>query len=190
MTLAVPPLDPMWRGKSIFYICLVAGLVLDLWSKNWAEATVMPAGYTPGMPTPVVPLIEGVFAWKWAVNHGAAFSMLSGNTLLLTVVGLFALGVMMLYVYRAQVTERLLLVGLGLVASGAIGNLWDRIRFGWVRDFMYFDFDLPGHESLPFIPQRYPVFNVADIAILAGAVLVVIASSRQAKAEAAAARAA
>ncbi len=175
----LPPLHPLWRGKLIFYIWTVAGLIADLGSKNWAEAAVRPDGYQPGNPTPVIPLIDGVFAWKWAVNHGAAFSMLSGNTLLLTLVGLFALGVMLLYVYRAEITERLLLVGLGLVASGAIGNLWDRIRFGWVRDFMYFDFALPGHDTLPFIPQRYPVFNVADIAILVGAVLVVIASSKK-----------
>ena len=180
----------LYRGKAAFYIVAIVGLALDLGSKVWAESALVPAGWQApdckaqlyGSETPVVPLIEGVFAWKWAANCGAAFSMFAGKALLLTLVGLAALSVLMLYVYRTDASEKGQFWGLGLVASGAVGNLWDRAVFGWVRDFCYFDFDLPGHLTFSWIPRRYPVFNVADIAILGGAVLLVVASYRSEKA--------
>ena len=80
-------------------------------------------------------------------------------------------------------------VGFALIVSGAIGNVWDRVTLGWVRDFIYFDFDLPFHEAVGFIPQRYPVFNVADITILAGAIMLIILSWRDDRRKAAEAKA-
>ncbi len=171
-------LHHLFVERRLFWIILVIGLVADLASKVWAHSAVMPEGWQLGDPTPTIPVIEGVFAWKWAANVGAAFSMLAGQTVLLSVIGIAALGGVFWYVHETEPTQTSLLVGLGLVGSGAIGNVYDRVRFGWVRDFLYFDFDLPWHESVSFIPQRYPVFNVADIAILAGVVLMLIALSR------------
>lgn len=164
--------------RRLFWILLVVGLIADLWSKAWAQGAVMPEGWELGHYTPSIPVIEGVFAWKWAANIGAAFSILSGQTTLLAVIGIAALIGVFWYVYQTPTDQRMLLVGLGLVGSGAIGNVADRIQFGWVRDFMYFDFDLPFHESVSFIPKRYPVFNVADIAILGGVILMLVALSR------------
>ncbi|MBT9558394.1 MAG: signal peptidase II [Myxococcales bacterium] len=174
----------LYQGKMLFYVVTLIGLVADLGTKVWAEGAVRPDGYDPmtSPGTPVISVIDGVLAWKWAVNFGAAFSFLSGQVLLLSVIGILALVALGFYLASARPDEKTMLVGLGLVASGAVGNIWDRINFGWVRDFIYFDFDLPGHTLTSWIPKRYPVFNVADIAILAGAVLIVIASSRQQKA--------
>lgn len=185
--MAAPSFDikRLFHTKAIFWIWLVVGLVADLGSKIWAESSIMPTGWQPGQTTPVIPVIEGVFAWKWAVNLGAAFSILHGQVALLATIGSLALIGMVFYVYKLDPSEKGLLVGLGLVASGAVGNVSDRIRFGWVRDFMYFDFDLPFHDSVGFIPQRYPVFNVADISILVGAVFLVVASYQHDKRKAA-----
>ena len=181
--MAAFKLDPkrFYVGKAIFWWFFIIGLVADLGSKAWAGAAVRPENWQLGMETPVIPVIEGVFAWKWAVNLGAAFSIFHGKVVFLAVVGAVALIAMFAYVYTVKAEERGMLIGLGLVASGAVGNVADRVTYGWVRDFLYFDFDLPFHETVSFIPQRYPVFNVADISILVGAVLLVVASYQQEK---------
>ena len=167
-------LPPHWR--KMFWIPLVVGLVLDLASKVWAEAAFQPTGWEPGVPTPVHPVINGVLAWKWAGNTGAAFSMLDGRVALLAIVAIAALCGLVYWVYKTPEDDRFTQLALGLIASGAVGNLWDRLMLGYVRDFIYFDFDLPFHQSVTFIPQRYPVFNVADIAILGGAILMLWAT--------------
>ncbi len=161
-----------------FWICFVAGLIADLGSKVWADGAVRPQGWEVGDPTAAIPVIEGVLAWKWAVNIGAAFSIFAGQVFMLAAVGLIALGAIGYFVHSTEPRHKLFHASLGLIASGAVGNIYDRLSFGWVRDFIYFDFDLPFHDSIGFIPQRYPVFNVADIAILAGVVLLFIASRK------------
>jgi len=172
--------------KKLFWYVLIVGLVLDIWSKVWAENAFKPEGWIVGDPTPTHAFIEGVLAWKWAGNLGAAFSMFSGQVVMLAVVGIFALGVVFFFVSQCPANDRTQLVSLGLIGSGAFGNIYDRIRFGWVRDFIYFDFDLPFYESVSFIPRRYPVFNVADIAILFGVITLVAVQWRLAKEEQAA----
>lgn len=177
-------LKSLVEDKRLFWAIALGGLVLDLGSKMWAEASFRPEGWTVGSPTPVHPFIEGVFAWKWAGNLGAAFSMFEGRVFMLAAIGLLALCAILWYVHKTEPGDKWMQVSLGLIASGAIGNIYDRIQLGWVRDFMYFDFDLPFHESVSFIPQRYPVFNVADIAILSGAILLIGLSVREARREA------
>ena len=171
-------LEEFVRQKRLFWIVFAIGLALDLGSKAWAQAELQPATWAPGMDTEVVPIISGVLALKWAGNLGAAFSMLAGKRSLLLGVGVLALGVILYFVRKATPKQRVLLASLGLVASGAIGNLFDRTAYGYVRDFLYFDFDLPFHASVSFIPQRYPVFNVADIAILFGAVMLIFSAPK------------
>ncbi len=165
--------------RRLFWGCLVFGLVVDLGSKAWAQAKFQPDGWSPGIATEVHPIIEGVIAWKWAGNIGAAFSMLAGKVTLLAVLGVVILAGLIWYVYQSDPRERLLAGTLGFIAAGAVGNVSDRIRFGYVRDMLYFDFDLPFHEAVSFIPRRYPVFNVADIWIVVGAILLVIVVQKQ-----------
>ncbi|MFT7621426.1 MAG: signal peptidase II [Myxococcota bacterium] len=162
------------KQHRLFWLTLFVGLVLDLGSKVWAEGNFQPEGWTVGDPTPVHSIIEGFLAWKWAGNLGAAFSMMAGKVVLLASLGIVILAGLIWYAHSLPPTDKLSAVTLGLIGSGAVGNLWDRITFGYVRDFIYFDFDLPFHEAVSFIPRRYPVFNVADIWIIVGAVLLVI----------------
>ncbi len=113
---------------------------------------------------------------------GAAFSILYGNPGLLAVIASVVLIVIFVYVYMAEPSRRVFLLALALVASGALGNLFDRITLGYVRDFVYFDFDLPFH-GFGFgsfrIPQRWPVWNVADMAILTGVGILLILSFKK-----------
>ena len=167
----------LFTEKTLFWAVLVLGLVSDIGTKMWAEASIMPEGWELGtrIPTPIHPFVEGVLAWKWAANIGAAFSIFSGQTVLLATIGLVALFGILWYAHQTPKSERAMLISLGLIASGAIGNVFDRVTRGYVRDFIFFDFELPFHETVSFIPKYYPVYNVADIWILAGAITLLFA---------------
>lgn len=101
----------------------------------------------------------------WHVrNTGAAFSLFEGGLLLFVVVTILALG-MVAYFHRAFVgRSRWLQVILGVVLGGALGNFIDRLRYGYVTDFL----------SVGIGDVRWPTFNVADSAVVCGIGLLVI----------------
>jgi signal peptidase II len=111
---------------------------------------------------PVLPFFDLVLVY----NKGAAFSFLAGaagwQTPLLIAVALVAIGLISVWLLR-QPDKPLLCSGLALVLGGAIGNLWDRIAYGQVADFLL----------LHAYGYSWPAFNLADSAISVGAVLLV-----------------
>ena len=101
------------------------------------------------------PIIEGFFNLVYVRNDGAAWNILSGHGIILILISVCVL--ILLFIYRRsflqeQLSHRILL---GLLVGGIAGNLVDRIRFGWVTDFLDFQFG----------SYHYPSFNVADSAI-------------------------
>ena len=97
---------------------------------------------------------EGFIRLTYVVNPGAAFGLFQGQSLFLTVGSFFGIGVLVLFYYRAPFPGPLLRLSLGLQLGGAIGNLLDRLRLGEVVDFV---------DVGP-----WPIFNVADSAIVVG----------------------
>ena len=107
-------------------------------------------------------LINGVFQFTHIKNTGASWGMFSGaRVVFVTLTFLFLIALVIWYM-KKRPTDRLLLSALSLITGGAVGNLIDRIISGQVTDF--FDFCL----------IHFPVFNVADIAITVGAILLFI----------------
>ncbi len=100
-------------------------------------------------------------------NTGISFGMLqSGSDLGPKLLIAFAVVVTAgLIVWMARVRTRLLAVALGLAVGGAIGNVVDRLRWGWVYDFLFVHLG-------PF--DWWPVFNIADAAIVAGFIGIVL----------------
>lgn len=88
-------------------------------------------------------------------NEGAAFGMLPGNVVLFIPVHVLVLIVITAYVWRRRPESAWVVAALGLVAGGAMGNLIDRVIFGWVTDFIQIPFD-------------FPIFNAADSAVVVG----------------------
>lgn len=134
-----------------------SAIALDQLTKLWARHSlpVTPSGR--GIP---VPVIDGFWDWILDFNTGSAFSMFSGGVgsrVLLSFVAVGALGVMLYLLRGAREDQRGLVVALGLMAGGAIGNLIDRIAAGRVTDFVLWHFG----ESF-----YWPVFNIADIALV------------------------
>ncbi|MDC1142502.1 signal peptidase II [Planctomycetota bacterium] len=159
----------MFTSKWIFWIALLGAVVLDLASKSWADANIRPE------PNKTFEVIEGVLGWRWAENLGAAFSIFHGQVGMLLTIATIVLLAVMFYALKADPKQKIFLLALGMVAGGAIGNIYDRALLGFVRDFIYFDFDLPWHgtrigtEGIGYtIPKRWPIFNIADMAIMGG----------------------
>jgi lipoprotein signal peptidase len=101
------------------------------------------------------------------VNHGALFGMGGGhkgraNGVFAAVSVAAALAILVWGMQRKTARERWLVVALGLILGGTVGNLYDRLVFGGVRDFLYFYY------------VEWPVFNVADCCLVAGAGLLLL----------------
>lgn len=110
-------------------------------------------------------IIKGFFNITSAHNYGAAFSILTGNTLLLILVSIITL--YYLYKYLKQTNK----LYKDLLFSGIIGNLIDRLFLGYVRDFL--DFKI--------INYNYPIFNISDIFICIGIILMIIEEVKEDK---------
>lgn len=109
-----------------------------------------------------IPLLNNIFHLTYVRNTGAAFSMLSGQRLFLILLPFLIIAAIIVYVIIKKPRNKLLLLSLSMIGAGGIGNLIDRIRFGYVIDF--FDFRL----------INFPVFNVADIFVTVGAAIFII----------------
>lgn len=101
------------------------------------------------------PVIKGIFHITYVLNPGAAFGMLEHQRWFFIVVALAAVLLGVFFYKRLQQESILIRSGAGLLLGGAVGNLADRIQSGLVVDFLDF--------------RVWPVFNIADIAICAGA---------------------
>lgn len=110
----------------------------------------------------LIQVIPGLFDFVYVKNTGAAFSILSNSTVILSIISvLFCIGVLIYWILKKP-SHVLMKLSLTLLFAGALGNAIDRIIRGFVVDFI----------STSFID--FPVFNVADIAITCGAVLLAI----------------
>jgi len=139
----------------------LAIIALDQWSKNWVVQHFN-LGET-------FVLISGLFHFTYIRNTGAAFGMLANldpaiRTPFFYIVPTLALSVIAWIYVRLTDEDKLLKCSLAFVVGGAIGNFIDRIRYGYVVDF--FDFHVRDNH--------FPAFNVADMAISFGVILMFI----------------
>lgn len=109
-------------------------------------------------------IISNFFNITYAHNEGAAFSMLSGQKYILIIISIFALILFYKYIDSFKNNKKNILA-FSLLLGGLIGNLYDRLIYGYVKDFL--DFRIFGYN--------YPVFNLADTFIFCGTVLLIIA---------------
>jgi len=105
-----------------------------------------------------LPLIKGIFHLTLIHNRGAAFGILKNQTPLFIFISLFAIILICLVLQNNKYKKHYFYnMSSAFILSGALGNLIDRLRFGYVIDFLDF--------------RIWPVFNVADSAITIGAIL-------------------
>jgi signal peptidase II len=183
------------RSPQLIVLCVVATVTLDaldLWSKSWAEGALSAprTGESPEVCAPDedgfiryqrarrpgIVIIEDVFELEYAENCGAAFGLLrDAPTVIRTAVfGVAAVAatIVLMFLFVRGRGGPWFAASVPLVVSGALGNLFDRIRYGYVVDFIHF------HWRDAF---EYPTFNVADITITIGVILLLIDGFRKEK---------
>lgn len=111
-----------------------------------------------------VTIIPGLFDFSKVYNRGAAWGMLSGQRVILVAVSALMLGFLWLNRKEFLRGGRIERIGVGLLAGGIIGNLIDRVKLGYVIDFLDFHWGT----------YTFPTFNVADSAICVGVALFVV----------------
>ena len=111
-------------------------------------------------------IIPGFLKFTYVENYGAAFGILKNKKVFFVIITLVIVILISLflikYYYKINILMRL---GLGLLLGGAIGNFIDRIRFGYVVDFI---------NVRLFNSYDFPVFNIADISIVCGTIIILI----------------
>lgn len=118
-------------------------------------------------------VIKNFFRITYLKNTGAAFSILSENRILLILITFVGLGLLYLFFIKNKKIEKHEGYCYGLLLGGIIGNLIDRISYGYVIDYLDFNFG----------SYNYPVFNFADICIVVSITLLVIFSFKEVKHE-------
>lgn len=141
----------------------LAALALDLCSK-WLVARRL-------APYESVAVIPGFFRLTHVRNPGAAFGLLAHQRWLFVAVGLVAIAAILYWAGRPAGRQGQAPYALGLLLGGAGGNLADRLRSGKVVDFL----DFSWHQ------WHYPVFNLADVAILTGVGLLILHLARESR---------
>ena len=111
-----------------------------------------------------ISIIDKFFNITYAHNYGGAWSIFNDNTLLITIISLIVIVLLIIYIIKNKINKKIELIGYSLVIGGGIGNLFDRIIYGYVIDFL--DFNIFGYD--------YPIFNLADTFIVIGIFLLII----------------
>lgn len=109
-------------------------------------------------------IIPNFFQLHYINNYGAAWNILDNKIPIIIGISLISLIIIYRYMYLIETNQRNN-IAFGLLVGGLVGNLIDRWLFGYVRDFL--DFQIFSYD--------YPVFNLADIAIVMGVILLIIA---------------
>lgn len=113
-------------------------------------------------------LIDNFFRITYVKNTGAAFSIFSNNTILVIIISVVVIGFLLFYIYKNKGNNKLENVSYAFILGGAIGNLIDRLVYGYVIDFL--DFEILSYNA--------PIFNLADTFIVIGVILFLINTLR------------
>ena len=147
--------------RPILFLIVALVILADRLTKNWIIHHIRP-GYD-------IPIIPGVFRLSHVLNTGAAFSLLENAPANAVRIGLIAFSIVAAIIvfallWRVGRSLTLTSVALALILGGALGNLYDRIRFHHVVDFL----------AVKIVHYNWPDFNVADSCIVIGACLLLL----------------
>lgn len=167
--LAAEPIPATWTERLITFVVMAIVLILDQSTKYLIETRLpLYEVYAP------IPAIEPFFRLFHVTNTGMSFGLFQQGGTILAIIAVVVSLAIVYFNHTLPGNERLLRIALGLQLGGVLGNLIDRLRQGHVTDFLDFG--------------PWPVFNVADTALVAGVILLgyvmLTEGRRQAKSEA------
>ena len=139
----------------MIYVVITLGLIaLDQVAKFIVRKFLIGAGS--------VSFVKYVMDFVYVENRGAAFGIMQDTRWFLVAITFVVLAALLIYVIKNKSKTPLFLIASSLIFAGGIGNLIDRIAFGYVTDFLHFLF------------IDFPCFNIADICVCVGGALMVI----------------
>jgi signal peptidase II len=153
------------RNRIAFWLPAVLGLAADLGSKHAVFQML------ETIESHRLPLLGRWLVFQIQRNHGGVFGILQGRGYIFVALSVVALGAVLWMLRNTKPGQVWMCAALGLVVAGALGNLYDRLAFGHVRDFIYVEI------------INYPAFNVADMCICTAAGMLVIEIFREAAEE-------
>ena len=142
------------------YIIAFIFFIIDLVSKQ-VIANIFKLGES-------IPVIKNFFYLTYVQNKGAAWSILEDHRILLLIIPVIALFLINKHMNKEELSKGEF-ISFGMIIGGIVGNLFDRLIFGYVIDFL--DFKIFGYD--------YPVFNLADSFIVVGIIILMIISIRK-----------
>ena len=145
------------RRKGSFWLVAIIGIILDQISKYLVVKNFIEVGNT-------FALWQNVFHLTYVINTGAAFSFFRGQVEVLRWISLIVSLILVIFIWYSPRLSLIEQFGYGFILAGAVGNGIDRFLFGYVVDFL--DFRL----------ISFPVFNLADVCINIGVLMLLIAS--------------
>ena len=194
-----PGARPAWTSPAawltLIVVCML-GTSLDLWSKDWAfkniaehpvqldrEEILADPEWKPPWHEGVEVLPFGLLDMDLVMNHGAVFGIGQRSRLVFVVFTIIAVvAATLIFAFWTHARSRWVHVGIGLILAGGIGNLYDRLAYGAVRDFLHLapDWNLPFDWRWPNgSAEIFPwVFNVADVLLLTGMAILILRSGR------------
>ncbi len=138
-------------------IVLILGIFLDRISKIWALNTL-----ASGRD---IVVIKDLFTFSYLENRGAAFGIFQNRLIFLSLITAIVILGVVYFIVKYKPTSKLLKISLSLIISGAIGNLIDRIYYKFVVDFIMLHY-----KDVYY----FPTFNVADMLVVIGTILLAI----------------
>jgi len=138
-------------------IVVFLGLLLDRLSKIWAISDL--SGNSG------IILIKDIFGLEYLENRGAAFGILQNKTILLAIVTLFVISGMIYYIIVYKPKSKFVRLSFAMIISGALGNLYDRLFYKYVVDFI-----LLHYKDIYY----FPTFNIADMLVVLGTCILMI----------------
>ena len=173
---------------SRFLLVTVVGLAADLWTKVWAFNALVynqaRVGDVVRVDSRTHEFIPGWLHFHCTANQGAVFGIGQGNRWLFVVVSVLAIGFLG-YLFATSGRQRFYQVVLGMLLAGVLGNMYDRLFHGYVRDMIYI---FPGKYWPAWLTRRLPdwewtqgqvfpwIFNVADTLLCTGVALMLVYS--------------
>ena len=138
-------------------IVFAASIIIDQLTKYWALNVLRDGGS--------IKIIGEFLRFTYAENRGAAFSILQDQRIFFIIVTIIMLFVLAYIYFKTINISRLSKLSIVMIAGGAIGNFIDRVRFGFVVDFIDVRFG-------SF--YNFPIFNVADSFVVCGTILMIL----------------
>lgn len=145
-------------------LIIILGIILDRITKLWALKELS-SGHE-------IEIINNFFSFNYLENRGAAFGIFQGKTVFLVLLTLLIIIGVIYYFIKYRPTSRFMRIGVSFIVSGALGNLYDRIFYKYVVDFI-----LIHYKNVYY----YPTFNIADILVVVGTIMLAIFLLREGK---------